>query len=106
MSGEHFLFTDRLSSYDVRTSPKFSVKHISAMAEGNDLKFGMQLYHDELYCVSYFQVCRVTTSCLPIDLVHILGGGICDPWSHSSFILFSIVLEWRYSSLGKLNLRQ
>ena len=43
----------------------FSVKDFSATTEGNDLIFGMELYMDELYRVSDFQICRTATSCLP-----------------------------------------
>ena len=72
-------------SYFVRTyvHPEIiSVTHFSATADGNDLKFGMQLWHHELY-----HWCRMSTSCLS-DFT--FGGGICVRWTHS---LLSFTLE-------------
>ena len=42
---------------------KTSVIDVSAFIIGNDFIIGMQLVHDELYRVIYFQVCRKSTSC-------------------------------------------
>ena len=44
-----------------------SVTHFSATTDGNDSKFGMQLWHHELYGVLKFHWCQMSTSYL-LDL--------------------------------------
>ena len=63
-------FLDRLGlflGFKMRHS-KIFVTDSSAFTEGIDLKYGIQLQHDQLYRASPFQVCRTSTSCLPSRL--------------------------------------
>ena len=46
-----------------------SVTYFSATTYRNELKFGMHLWHYELYRVCEFHWCRMSTSCL-LDFVH------------------------------------
>ena len=46
---------------------EYFVKDFLAPIDTKDLIFGLQLDNGELYCVSYFQICRAATSCLPIS---------------------------------------
>jgi hypothetical protein len=59
------------------------VKDFTASTGQNDLIFGIELQHNELYRGSAFQICQPSTSCLPISE----SGGIHVPWTHFVFIL-------------------
>ena len=57
-----------LSFTNVRPSvQKMFVKDFTASTGQNDLIFGIELLHDELYRGSAFQICQPSTSYLPIS---------------------------------------
>ena len=69
----------------VRPSRNISVAHFSGTTHGNNLKFGMLLYHYELYVVSVS---------LMSDVNFLFGGGICVLRTYSLLSVLEVCLSY------------